>query len=162
MIGFQCTCITGLQADENSQIRLETNTTNTCGFAACMASRKTADGQGNRDGSQAFRCSSGAHSQIQCWSRGFGLLAQSLTRYRPECLDYAIPGCTLLLEWPKIKLNPDTRVRFDMPSCGQTKRGRVKIEKVANADSPPPFQSYANYAHISYFRGTSRLLLECL
>ena len=60
-----------------------------------------------------------------------------LDMYR-EYLAHAIPGCTLLRERSKVKQNPDTCVRFDMPSCGWTKRGRVEIEEDAYADSLPP------------------------
>ena len=54
------------------------------------------------------------------------------------CLAHAIPGCTLLSEWSKIKQNPDTCVRFSMPSSCRTKRRRVEIEEDAYADSLPP------------------------
>ena len=65
-----------------------------------------------------------------------------------ECLAHAIPGCTLLSEWSKIKQNPDTCVRFDMPSCGRTKRRRVEIDEDTYADflspsSPPPAEDAA-------------------
>ena len=55
-----------------------------------------------------------------------------------ECLAHAIPGCTLLSEWSKIKHNPHSSVRFNMPSSGQTKRRRVEKKEDAYADSLPP------------------------
>ena len=150
VVGCQCTCPTGLQADDNSQVRLEINTTNTRGVADCMAPRKTANRQRNRSGYRAYIFSGGAHSQIQCWSPGVGPLAQSLLNHEPDidrdCLGHAIPGRALLREWSMIKQNPDTCVCFDMPSCGRTKRGRVEIEEVAQADAyadPPPPSSPA-------------------
>ena len=138
-VGCQCTCPTGLQADENSQVRLETKTTNTGGVADWMAPRKkanhqliiTANGQKNRDGSRAFRCSSGAYSQIQCWSPGFGPLAQSRTRYRPWLFGPYNTRVHIVARMVKDKQTQDTSVCFNMLICCWTKRGRVEIEEVA-------------------------------
>ena len=62
--------------------QLETNTTNTLGVADCMAPKRNCSWTRKSWWKPSFRCSNGAHSQLQCWSPGYGPLAQALTRYR--------------------------------------------------------------------------------
>ena len=92
-----------------------------------MTTRKTANGKENSEGSRTVRC-----------CPAFGDL---------DCLEHAIPGCALLLEWSKIRLNLNACVCFDMPSCCLTKRGRIEAnnplaeyeEVDACWDLPPSF-----------------------
>ena len=121
-VGCQCTCPTGLQADENSQVRLETKKTNTRGVADWMAPRKNANhqliiaanGQKNRDRSRALDA---AVEHIQKFSVGRPDLAH-WPNHGPDidrdCLDHTIPGCALLREWSKIS---KTRTHLYASTC---------------------------------------------